>query len=92
MLSFVKYLAQGKNRLNEDIFYVEKEAEKMDIEVAFLYVDDTRVHEMSFANNIYTPEGGMHLTGFRSALDAHAQQLCARGRMAQGERGESDER
>jgi DNA gyrase subunit B len=68
VLSYVKYLSQKKNRLNEDIFYVEKEAEKLDIEVAFLYVDDTRVTEMSFANNINTPEGGMHLTGFRSAL------------------------
>ncbi len=68
VLSFVKFLSQGKNRLNEDIFYVEKEAEKMDIECAFLYVDDTRTQEMTFANNIYTPEGGMHLTGFRSAL------------------------
>jgi len=68
VLSYVKYLSQKKNRLNEDIFYVEKEAEKLDIEVAFLYIDDTRVQEMSFANNIYTPEGGMHLTGFRSAL------------------------
>ena len=68
VLSFVKFLTQGKNRLNEDIFYVEKEMEHMDIECAFLYVDDTRMNEMSFANNIYTPEGGMHLTGFRSAL------------------------
>ncbi len=68
VLSFVKFLSQKKNRLNEDIFYVEKEHEKLDIECAFLYVDDTRVQEMSFANNIYTPEGGMHLTGFRSAL------------------------
>jgi DNA gyrase subunit B len=68
VLSFVKFLSQKKNRLNEDIFYVEKEHEKLDIECAFLYVDDTRVTEMSFANNIYTPEGGMHLTGFRSAL------------------------
>jgi len=68
VLSYVKFLSQKKNRLNEDIFYVEKEAEKLDIEVAFLYVDDVRVQEMSFANNIYTPEGGMHLTGFRSAL------------------------
>jgi DNA gyrase subunit B len=68
VLSFVKFLAQKKNRLHEDIFYVEKEHEKLDIECAFLYVDDTRMQEMSFANNIYTPEGGMHLTGFRSAL------------------------
>ena len=66
--SFVKFLSHGKNRLHDDIFYVEKEHDKMDIECAFLYVDDSRVQEMSFANNIYTPEGGMHLTGFRSAL------------------------
>jgi DNA gyrase subunit B len=68
VLSFVKFLAQKKNPLHEDIFYVEKEHEKLDIEAAFLYVDDTRVQEMSFANNIYTPEGGMHLTGFKAAL------------------------
>jgi DNA gyrase subunit B len=68
LLSFVKYLSRGKNRLHEDIFYVDKNYEKMDIECAFLYVDDTKIQEMSFANNIYTPEGGMHLTGFRSAL------------------------
>jgi DNA gyrase subunit B len=79
VLSFVNYLARGKNHLQEDIFYIDKEymatAEAgahgktpMDIEVAFLYIDDTRVQELSFANNEYTIEGGMHLTGFRSAL------------------------
>ncbi len=68
LLSFVKFLARGKNRLQEDIFYVEKQHEKMDVETAFLYVDDTKVQEMSFANNIYTPDGGMHITGFRTAL------------------------
>jgi DNA gyrase subunit B len=79
VLSFIKYLARGKNYLQEEIFYVEKEymataeagahgKNPMDIEVAFLYVDDTKVQELSFANNEYTVEGGMHLTGFRSAL------------------------
>ena len=68
LLSFVKYLAQNKNRLHEDIFYVEKEVDKMDIEVAFLYVDDTKAVEMSFANTINTPDGGTQLTGFRSAM------------------------
>ncbi len=79
VLSFIKYLARGKNRLHEDLFYVEKEymataeagahgQNPMDIEAAFLYVDDTKVQELSFANNEYTVEGGMHLTGFRSAL------------------------
>ncbi len=68
LLSFVKFLAQKKNALQEDIFYVDKEQEKIGVEAAFLFVDDTKVQEMSFANNIYTPEGGMHLTGFKSAL------------------------
>ncbi len=68
VLSFVKYLAQKKNRIHDDIFYVEKEQQKINVEAAFLYIDDTKVQEMSFANNIYTPDGGTHLTGFRSAL------------------------
>jgi DNA gyrase subunit B len=68
VLSYVKFLTQKRNKLQEDIFYVEKEHEKMDVEAAFLYIDDTRTQEMSFANNIYTPEGGMHLTGFKAAL------------------------
>ncbi len=40
----------------------------MEVEAAFVYVDDIDTKELSFANNIYTPDGGMHLTGFRSAL------------------------
>ncbi len=68
LLSFVKYVARGKKPLQEDVFHVNKEQEKIEVEVAFLYVDDTRTDELSFANNIYTPDGGMHLTGFRSAL------------------------
>ncbi|MDP3948931.1 MAG: DNA topoisomerase (ATP-hydrolyzing) subunit B [bacterium] len=73
VLSFVKYLAAGEKLLQDEIFYVHKESEgsgkeKMEIEVAFAYMDDFSTKELSFANNIYTPDGGMHLTGFRSAL------------------------
>jgi len=68
LLSFVKFLAQKKNALHEDVFYTDKEQNKVEVEAAFLFVDDTKTQEMSFANNIYTPDGGMHLTGFRSAL------------------------
>ena len=66
--SFVKFLAREKNPLQEEIFYVHKALEKIEVETAFTYVDDLEIKEMSFANNIYTPDGGMHLTGFRSAL------------------------
>ena len=38
------------------------------VEVAFQYIDEIEPTEESFTNNIFTPEGGMHLTGFRTAL------------------------
>ena len=66
--SYVNYLARDEKPLQDEIFYVRKEYEKMDVEVAFLYVDDIETRELSFANNIYTPDGGTHLTGFRSAM------------------------
>ncbi len=75
--SFVKHLAEKKKSLEEEIFYVHKEYSeteeskrpaKLEVECAFIYVDDTSTEELSFANNIHTPDGGMHLTGFRSAL------------------------
>lgn len=66
--SFVKYLARDKKPLQEEIFYVQRATEKMEVETAFTYVDDLEIKEMSFANNIYTPDGGMHLTGFKAAL------------------------
>ncbi|MEK7077354.1 MAG: DNA gyrase subunit B, partial [Patescibacteria group bacterium] len=68
LLSFVKHLAQGRELLQEEAFYVHKEQEKIEVEAAFLYTSDIETKELSFANNIYTPDGGMHLTGFRSAL------------------------
>jgi DNA gyrase subunit B len=68
LLSFAKHLARGEKALQEGIFHTQKTQEKMDVEVAFLYVDDFETKELAFANNIYNPEGGMHLTGFRSAL------------------------
>ncbi|MEK9180530.1 MAG: DNA topoisomerase (ATP-hydrolyzing) subunit B [Patescibacteria group bacterium] len=68
IMSFVKHLAQGKKLLQDTIFYVQKEQEKVEVESAFTYVDASAIEELCFANNIHTPDGGMHLTGFRSAL------------------------
>ena len=66
--SFASHLARDKKELQEDIFYVNKEYEKIDVEVAIIYVEDIEPKELSFANNIYNPDGGMHVTGFRSAI------------------------
>jgi DNA gyrase subunit B len=68
ILSFVKHLAANKKQLQDEVFYTHKNRENIEIEAGFVYVDDVKTEELSFANNIYTPDGGMHLTGFRSAL------------------------
>lgn len=68
LLSFVKYLSRKEKPLQDEIFYVNKDQENINVEAAFVYIDDLELKELSFANNIYTPDGGMHLTGFRSAL------------------------
>lgn len=73
IVSYVKYLNRNEAPKHENIFYVSKEMEvekagKIFVEVAFQYTDDLQGKELGFANNIHTPEGGMHLTGFRTAL------------------------
>ncbi|MGE4554716.1 MAG: type IIA DNA topoisomerase subunit B [Candidatus Paceibacterota bacterium] len=66
--SFLTSVIRDYKKITKEVFFVSKEKEGAFIEIALAYVDDTDTVELSFANNIYTSEGGMHLTGFRSAL------------------------
>ncbi len=68
IITLVQYLARDTHCLTNNVFYVKQEKEGILVEVALLYTDDSESTEKAFANNIHTPEGGMHLTGFRSAL------------------------
>lgn len=68
IISFVKFLNSGKEVKNELPVYIEKEIDNIYAEVSFQYVDSFKEKLYSFANNIYTPEGGTHTTGFRNAL------------------------
>lgn len=68
LLSLVRYYNRHDKPLHREIFYVEKETNGVMVEVALQYVDDIDAKEVSFTNNTITPEGGMHLTGFRTAL------------------------
>jgi DNA gyrase subunit B len=65
--SFVEFLNKSKKPLHDPI-YVHKEKEDLAVEVALQYNDGYNESVFSFANNINTIEGGMHLSGFRSAL------------------------
>lgn len=69
IVSFIQYFLNcHEEAKHPNIFYVSKEAEGLQVEVGFQYTDDLQGKEMGFANNIHTGEGGMHLTGFRSAI------------------------
>jgi len=68
LASYVPYLIRGRTPKHDTIFYVNGEKEDMVVEIAFQYTEEFEMMEESFANNIYTSEGGTHLTGFRSAL------------------------
>ncbi|MCA9364784.1 MAG: DNA topoisomerase (ATP-hydrolyzing) subunit B [Candidatus Moranbacteria bacterium] len=68
IISFVKFLNRGKVVRNIAPVYVEKTIDNVDVEVSLQYTDSYKEHLYAFANNVYNPEGGMHVTGFRTAL------------------------
>jgi DNA gyrase subunit B len=68
LASYVKYLISGIPVRNPNVFYCSGEKNGMMVEAAFQYSEEYECNEESFANNIYTGEGGTHLTGFRTAL------------------------
>ncbi len=66
--SYVRHLNLGKDTVDEDIFYIEKEIDDSMVEIAFQYTDAYVETIKAFANNVFNPDGGTHLTGFRAAL------------------------
>ncbi|MCX6727517.1 MAG: DNA topoisomerase (ATP-hydrolyzing) subunit B [Candidatus Saccharibacteria bacterium] len=66
--SYVKHLNHGKEVVDEDIFYVDKLVKDVQVEIALQYTEVYSETIKAFANNVYNPDGGTHLTGFRSAL------------------------
>lgn len=66
--SYVKHLNEGKEPVDEDVFYVDKMVKDVQVEIAMQYAEVYNETIKAFANNVYNPDGGTHLTGFRSAL------------------------
>ena len=67
--SYVKRLNNGKELLSDDIFYVEKQVNDTVVEIALQYNDTFAETLKPFANNVLTPDGGMHVVGFRTGLN-----------------------
>ncbi len=65
---FVSFINQNKTPLHSNVIYMKGERADSEAEIALQYNDSYNEITVSFANNIHTPEGGMHETGFRAAL------------------------
>ncbi|MBN2258949.1 MAG: DNA topoisomerase (ATP-hydrolyzing) subunit B [Clostridiales bacterium] len=65
---FVKYLNKNRKEIHENIIYGESEKDGNTVEIALQYTDAYSENIFTFANNINTHEGGVHLIGFKSAM------------------------
>ena len=65
---FVTYINRNKNPIHQNVIYMKGERADSMAEIALQYNDSFNTNIVSFANNIHTPEGGMHETGFKTAL------------------------
>ncbi|TSC70876.1 MAG: DNA gyrase, B subunit [Parcubacteria group bacterium Gr01-1014_46] len=69
LLSLVKFMNSTEKPIHKNVFYIEKKTNEWEsVEVSLQYVDDITCRLSAFANNISTPEGGTHVTGFKTAL------------------------
>ena len=65
---FVTYLNKGKTPIYDQVIYCEGTREGVYVEVSMQHNDSYTENIYTFVNNINTPEGGTHLTGFKNAL------------------------
>ena len=63
--AYVKDLNTGKEALH-DVVYFKRDSEGIEVEVAFQFVDEFQENILGFCNNIYTQEGGTHITGYKT--------------------------
>ena len=66
--SFVRHLNHYNEPKHENVFYISKPQDEIEAEIALQYTNDYKETLLCFANNIYNPDGGTHLVGFRTAL------------------------
>jgi DNA gyrase subunit B len=75
----VKFLNTNRKPLHSEVMYCETERDGIGIELALQYNDGYNENVFSFVNNINTPEGGTHLTGFKAALTRTINNYASKG-------------
>ena len=66
--AYVFQINKNHKLIHKNIFYVNNTIQDINVEVALQYTDDIQENVMAFANNVFNPEGGTHVAGFRIAL------------------------
>ncbi len=66
--SYIKHLNKNNEVKQQNVFYVSKDKDNINVEIAFQYTNEYRESMYAFANNIHNMEGGSHLVGFKAAL------------------------
>ena len=69
IIEYIHFLNEGKQVINRDVIYIEKQTDDITIEFAAQYNDSYSNNTFSFANNINTHEGGMHEDGMKMAVN-----------------------
>ena len=87
LISLVKYYNKFQKPIQDHIFYIEKELDGVGVEIALQYVDDIVDRIFPFANNIFTQEGGAHVTGFKTALTRTLNTYCKKNEMMKESEG-----
>ncbi len=82
--AYVRHLVRGTKTRHSNIFYCYGEKEGIIVETAFQYIEEYECYEESFSNNIFTPEGGTHLTGFRTAITRTFNDYARRNEFLKG--------
>ncbi len=73
--AYIEDMNKGKEAVT-DIIYFKKEQENIEVEVAFQYINEFTENISGFCNNIYTQEGGTHITGFKTVLTTTINQYA----------------
>lgn len=78
IIAYVKEINNGKNAVHDPIYF-KSEIDKIEVEVAFQFVDTFEENILGFCNNIFTQEGGTHLIGFKTRftqmINSYAKEL-----------------
>ena len=86
IVEFVKMLNANKELVHQDVIYMHKERNGIDVEIAMQYNAEFQENIFSYANNICTGEGGTHMTGFQSALTRTVNNYAKNASLIKGDK------